>query len=219
MSRKIAKYQDIRDQMKPGDIIAFSGKEGEFFSDVIKWATRAAVSHVGIVLHSKLVIDNKAVGDYYNQIIESTTLNGFSGVTISRLSDRVASYDGEMWWLPLSDAARQKLDLNKFYEFLFRQDRKPYDLSGAIKSGLDKMDKMFGSLTYNIENFSAFFCSELAAAGLEAGEVIKSLNASEVTPIDLCMFKIYQPDYSQLIGGDKDIRGYNTLDPEGWGEG
>lgn len=71
---------------------------------------------------------------------------------------------------------------------------------------------------YNIEDFSTFFCSELVAAGLEAGGAIKSINASEVTPIDLCMFSLYQPDYYQIKGKISEIRGFNSIDPEGWGK-
>ncbi len=46
-----ANYQDIRAQIKPGDIIAFSGKGN--FSEIIKWATKSEVSHVGVVYESK----------------------------------------------------------------------------------------------------------------------------------------------------------------------
>ena len=80
--------------MKPGDVIAFGGK-GQF-SEFIKWATRSAVSHVGVIMQSKMVLDGSAEPGYFNQIIESTSLKGFSGVTISRLSDRVRRYDGEL---------------------------------------------------------------------------------------------------------------------------
>ena len=98
MSWKTALYQDVRPKMKAGDIIAFSGKGN--FSEIIKWATRAAVSHVGVILQSKLQIDGEPQSGIFNQIIESTSLNGFSGVIISRLSDRLDTYDGEIWWLP-----------------------------------------------------------------------------------------------------------------------
>jgi hypothetical protein len=73
-------------------------------------------------------------------------------------------------------------------------------------------------ITRSEEDFSRFFCSELVAAGLEAGGAIQSLNASEVTPVDLCMFSIYEERYYQLKGGRKLIEGFNSLDPEGWGE-
>jgi hypothetical protein len=218
MSRQTISYQDARNLMKPGDVIAFAGKGN--FSEIIKWATRANVSHVGVILQSKLLIEGEPQQGYFNQIIESTSLNGFSGVSISRLSDRIATYGGEMWWLPLSDSVRTKLDFERFFSFLIHQERKPYDLPQALKSALDALDKvpLVGGLTYNIEDFSRFFCSELVAAGLEAGGAIRSLNASEVTPIDLCMFNIYKQEYFQLKGDDKTIRAFNTVSPEGWGE-
>lgn len=218
MPRQRISYVDARNQMKPGDVIAFSGKGN--FSEIIKWATRASVSHVGVILQSKLLIEAQPQQGYFNQIIESTSLNGFSGVSISRLSDRLATYEGEMWWLPLSDGVRSRLDLQKFYNFLIHQEHKEYDTPQAIKSALDALDKapLISGLTYNLEDFSRFYCSELVAAGLEAGGAIGSLNSSEVTPIDLCMFNIYQSAYYQLKGDDKDIRAHNTMSPEGWGE-
>jgi hypothetical protein len=216
-AHQVAKYEAVRDRMQPGDVVAFGGK-GDF-SDIIKWATRASVSHVGVILQSKLTFEGTPQPGYFNQIIESTSLNGFSGVSISRLSDRLFSYEGDLWWLPLATPARGRLDLKTFYDFLLHQEHKPYDTPQAIKSALDDLDKipLLGRMTRNVEDFSRFFCSELVAAGLEAGGVIRKINASEVTPIDLCMFDLYQDEYYQLKGRQKVIRGYNTLDPEGWG--
>ena len=211
-------YKNIRSRMKPGDVIAFSGKKG--FSEVIKWATRSEVSHVGVILQSKLLFNSESQPGFFNQIIESTSLNGLSGVTITRLSDRVNTYDGEMWWLPLSEASRKKLKLKKFFNFLIHQNHKPYDVPQAIKSGLDALDRIpiVGKATYNMEDFNQFFCSELAAAGLEKGKVINKINASEVTPIDLCRFKIYCNKYFQFKGKEeKRINGFNSVDPSGWG--
>ncbi|MCH1922363.1 hypothetical protein L9G15_23440, partial [Shewanella sp. A3A] len=71
--------------------------------------------------------------------------------------------------------------------------------------------------TYNKEDFSKFFCSELVAAGLESGGAIGTVNASEVTPIDLCMWQIYSGTYYQLKGNQtKKIKRYNTASPENW---
>lgn len=224
MAMKVAKYSELRDEMLPGDIIAFSGKG--HFSEIIKWATRAPVSHIGIILQSKLLIGSTPQQGFFNQIIESTSLNGFSGVSVSRLSDRVQTYDGDMWWLPLSETSRKKLKPKKLYDFLFHQKRKPYDIPQAMKSALDALDNipLLGKATHNIEDFSSFFCSELAAAGLEAGKVIKNINSSEVTPIDLCMFSLYRDDYYQIkdeeqkiTGQEQEIGGYNTLSSHGWG--
>lgn len=211
-------YEQARAEMKPGDVIAFGGKG--HFSEIIKLATRADVSHVGVILQTKITDD--PTNRFFNQIIESTSLNGFNGVNISRFSDRLADYDGEIWWLPLSDEVRAKFDQKKFYDFLFNQakERKPYDMPQAIKSALDTLDGLpFGthSPTYNKEDFSKFFCSELVAAGLEIAGAVGKVNASEVTPIDLCRWKIYQNTYYQLKGIlGKGITRFNTASPSDW---
>lgn len=217
MNCREAVYRDIRDAMKPGDVIAFGGKEQ--FSEIIKWATRSTVSHVGVVLQTRAIYEERS-DRYFNQIIESTSLNGFSGVTISRLSDRIFSYPGEIWWLPLSDKVRNRLSLKKFFDFLIQQDRKPYDLPQAIGSALDALDSvpLIGRASVNLEDFSRFFCSELVAASLEAGGAVASLNASEVTPADLCMFKLYKDDYYRLKGEAKVIKGFNSIEPDDWAQ-
>jgi hypothetical protein len=121
--------------------------------------------------------------------------------------------------VPPSDGARSKLKLKKFFDFCLHQEGKPYDTPQAIKSAVDVFDKsaLLGGVTYNIEDFSKFFCSELVAAALEAAGVIKKINASEVTPIDLCMFTLYAKDYYQLKGPRRTIHGINTIDPTGFG--
>ncbi|WP_306548081.1 hypothetical protein [Desulfobulbus sp.] len=212
-------YRDARSMMKPGDVIAFGGK-GEF-SEIIKFATFSEVSHVGVILQTQ-VMKEDPTDRFFNQIIESTSLNGFNGVNISRFSDRLSTYNGELWWLPLSDDSRTKLDAKKFYDFLFNEakEKKAYDMPQAIKSALDALDNLpvFGhGPTYNKEDFSKFFCSELVAAGLEAGGAISTVNASEVTPIDLCRWNIYSETYYQLKGDkNKKITRYNTLSPTDW---
>jgi hypothetical protein len=218
MAWKSILYQEARPKMKAGDVVAFSGK-GDF-SQIIKWATRAPVSHVGVILQSQLVIDSDPQSGIFNQIIESTSLNGFSGVSISRLSDRLDTYAGEIWWLPLGMNVWESMDKRKFYDFLIHQERKEYDMPQAVKSALDAIDKvpMVGKATHNSEDFARFFCSELVAAGLEAAGAISHINASEVTPIDLCSFSLFDADYYQLKGNRKEIRGYNVIDPNGWGE-
>jgi hypothetical protein len=179
------------------------------------------VSHVGVILQTKITDDT--ADRFFNQIIESTSLNGFNGVNISRFSDRFGSYDGELWWLPLSDEIRStQFDQKAFYDFLFNQakERKPYDMPQAIKSSLDALDNLpFGmnGPGYNREDFSKFFCSELVAAGLEIAGAVGSVNASEVTPIDLCRWKIYQGTYYQLKGdATRKISRFNTASPSDW---
>ena len=219
MAMQQLSYQEARPRMKPGDVLAFGGKG--HLSEIIKLATLCTVSHVGVILQTKVVDDD--TDRFFNQIIESTSLHGFSGVSISRFSDRLADYHGDIWWLPI----RQKLwdmqfDQKAFYDFLFNQakEKKAYDMTQAMKSAIDALDDLPFDLHgpgHNKEDFSKFFCSELVAAGLEQAGTVPPLNASEVTPIDLCRWDIYEDDYYLLQGDSKKrISRYNTLDPGLW---
>ncbi|NQU05071.1 MAG: hypothetical protein HQ568_03190 [Calditrichaeota bacterium] len=219
MSVEKISYKKARLKMQPGDVIAFGGKS--HFSEIIKLATISDVSHIGVILQTKVVDDTE--DRFFNQIIESTSLHGFNGVTISRFSDRLDNYDGELWWLPLREKIRKEsFDQKAFYDFLFQQakERKPYDFPQAIKSAIDALDNLpFGlhGPGYNSEDFSKFFCSELVAAGLEQAKAVGSVNASEVTPIDLCRWNIYEEKYYQLNGdASKRISRFNTLSPSDW---
>jgi hypothetical protein len=219
MAMQQLSYKEARPLMKPGDVIAFGGKG--HLSEIIKFATRAEVSHVGVILQTQVVEDN--TDRFFNQIIESTSLHGFNGVTISRLSDRFQIYPGEIWWLPLrQEIWQKKFDRKAFYNFLFNQarERKGYDMPQAIKSALDALEQLpFGiqGPGHNSEDFSRFFCSELVAAGLEIAGAVPAINASEVTPIDLCRWNIFEPDYYLLKGNpSKTISRFNTLNPSDW---
>ena len=212
-------YQEARHLMQPGDVIAFGGKG--HFSEVIKFATFSSVSHVGVILQTKIPEDDS--GRFFNQIIESASINNFNGVSVSRFSDRLNSYEGELWWLPLNKQIREtSFDRAKFFNFLFNQakDRKPYDLPQALTSAVDVLDELpFGmnGPGHNKEDFSKFFCSELVAAGLEVAGAVDSINASEVTPVDLCRWRIYEDNYYQLKGeSSKRIGRYNTANPSDW---
>ncbi|MBU1239296.1 MAG: hypothetical protein KJ630_10410 [Proteobacteria bacterium] len=219
MSVEQITYAEARNQMKPGDVIAFGGKGN--FSQLIKFATCSDVSHVGVILQTKVVEDT--TDRFFNQIIETTTINGFNGVNISRLSARLTDYTGEIWWLPLSSEIREnRFDAVAFYNFLFDQSeaRKEYDTPQGIKSVIDVLDKLpFGlhGPGYNEEDFSKFFCSELVAAGLEKAGSVGTVNASEVTPIDLCRWNIFQGTYYQMSGDtSKKISRFNTANPADW---
>jgi hypothetical protein len=215
-------YHEIRARMLPGDVVAFSGKNN--FSDVIKWATGATVSHVGIVCSVET-----GSGDVAVHIMESTFLHrdhttgkSSGGVLRNRLCHHIESYEGHIWWLPLSADARERLDLERLARFLMAHQGKGYDVAQAVCSALDALDDtpMLGAATRNEEDFARFFCSELAAAALEAGGVIGKINASEVTPIDLCSFSLFAEEYHLLKGGSGsvEIEGFNSRCPERFGE-
>jgi len=198
-------YEEARELMQPGDVIAFGGKGN--FSEIIKMATFSEVSHVGVILQTGVRGENN--GRFFNQIIESTSLGDFNGVQINRFSDRLAHYDGDLWWLPLDKALRiEFFDQEVFYNFLFQQDHKPYDMPQAVGSALDLLDKLGAE---NREDFNKFFCSELVAAALEKIGLVPKINASEVTPIELCRWDIYDSNYYQLKGPPKPISKYSSI--------
>lgn len=187
----------------PGDIIAFAGKQA--ISSLIQRYTRSNVSHVGIMIPA-------------GRIIESTQLQGFQGVVIRSLSSALYHYAGNAWWLPLSSESRDRMGPYGFHmqNWLQDQEGRAYDVKQAMSAGADKLDRLVERLPRWIRNryvfraqedLSKLFCSELAAQALEIGHVIEPVNASEVTPIDLCRFTyrgrwIYGPRYFQIKRGD-----------------
>ena len=203
-------YGNIRQRMQPGDVIAFSGKK--ILSGAIKEITNSNVSHVGVVFQSQIIANGTPQPGILNQVAEATA----SGVQFTRLSGMLRNYEGQIWWLPLSDTARDNLDLETFHNFLLHYEGYPYDVQQAGILGLDKLDPF--EIIRNQEDFERLFCSELVAGALEAGGVIETINASRVAPIDLCRFNIYADNYVQFSGTVKYINWFKSVDPNGWGQ-
>ena len=197
MKPPLFSYALVRDHMLPGDVIAFGGSG--LFSWLIKRVTRSTVSHVGVVMDAYPNGSDRVV-----KVIESTSLDGRKGVIVSRMSERVTSYAGDVWWLPLSPAVRYKLDEPRFFRFLHAQDGKRYDVLQAVLSPL-RLD------FWNAESYGRMFCSELVVGALEAAGAISKVNASRMTPHELIDLPIYAPEYCQLKGSPREI--------PGWGEG
>lgn len=190
----MTQYKNIRDFMLPADLIAFGGRGRS--SRIIKRFTRSDVSHVGLVRHVQIVADNTS--RYFNEIVESTTLlDGVAGVTTSRLSHRVERYDGQIWWLPMSRAARSLFNATSYWNWLYAQDGKEYDMPQALRSGFDFLERI--GVGVNKEDFGKLFCSELGSGALRASGVVKIANCSEETPIQLCQRPIWDAPV-QLIG-------------------
>ena len=206
-------YEKARDMMQVGDVIAFGGDS--HFSGIVKAAIRAEVSHIGILLRTQL--RDEESGETFNSIIDSTARQH---VKIHRLEQRIDEYRGDVWWLRLrQDLREHSFDERAFYDFLTQQEGKKYDQLQAAGSAIDFWDNAklpFGLKApgNNTEDYARFFCSELVSAGLKAaGMLPQSINASEVTPGDICRWKIFEPEYYLLKGEDKKLSGYNSLEP------
>lgn len=204
-------YEKIRPLMKPGDIIAFSGKG--FVSDAIKRVTGYPISHVGMVMQTRLLIGGIPQQGKLNQIVESTTLNettGLKGVSITRLSERLLHYDGEVYWLPLATNRRKAGDWKKAFDFLLKQEHVRYDRKSIIHMWLQKRLPFLAPLVQ--EDPNAFFCSELlVAALLETGILPNNIIPANATPADLCQYAIYQKRIVQIQGAARgELPLYNT---------
>ena len=213
MALQVIDLKDILSVVQPGDIFAFSGK-GNIISDLVRLATDSIVSHVGIVL-------NGQTGTTQPRIIESTSLGGFSGVTVTDLATRCTYYPGLIWYLPLSPENQKKVDSSKLEYWLLQQKGKQYDTWGAVESALLEWEQSnyWRTISSHLPSLfkreqkptSEWFCSELASAALEqVGVIPESLNPDLIRPTDLVGMQIYSGTYYQIRGDKTEIPEYNT---------
>jgi len=166
-------YDKIRDSLKTGDIVLFSGKGA--VSQGIKRFTFSHWSHVGMVIKSK----------EFDSILvwESTTLNDVTkikGVQISPLGQRIASYRGSVSIRKLK-VKRDKALLASLVQLRHKLRGRKYEESEIelIKSAYD------GPFGHNTEDLSSLFCSELVAeAYQQMGLLSEEKPSNEYTPAD-----------------------------------
>ncbi len=230
---KIVQYHDICQHIQSGDVIAFAGDD--LLSGVVRLSTKSSVSHVGIAWVQDQFSENqppkndadqpstpRAIGsiDLINvDIIEAHPLyfdrearTVKTGVQRNSLNKLIDHYRGQIWWLPLSPTKRQDFNFQKFIAFILENEQRAYDFVQAALAGLDLLDHW--GLTQTQEDYSKFFCSELVAAAFKTAGIIEQMNASEITPIDLCRLPIYAEDYYLLCGEAIPIAGYNSRSDE-----
>ena len=144
--------------MQAGDLIFFSGKS--FISRIVEIFTLSKFSHVGIVIDK-------------NNLLEALQ----EGVVITPMSEAVKRKD-KIFYCPLSGSARYFFNQDAFNKFVKGVIGKPYDYYQAGKSALDYIRK-------TKEDDNKYFCSELACDILKHSGVIKGINESTLSPIDL----------------------------------
>lgn len=196
-------YDSIRSQINIGDVIAFGGRG--VVSAAIKLLTRSPVSHVGTVLR---VDPTDRV-----ELIESTTLAERKGVQVSFLSERIATYPGEIWWLSLSPTFRSCIEWPRFTRFLldYEQREVMYDYRQCLHMAFAPLAHIPGlGWLRNHEDLRRVFCSELIAAAFEySGGLPFGCNSSDISPSDLCRLNIYT-QCVQLQGTSRMISGFNS---------
>lgn len=177
----VNKYEEIRDDLKTGDIVLFSGKG--FVSWLIKKVTKNKYSHVGMVLR----ID----GFDFVALWESTTLNDTpdifhkkrKGVQIVQLSQRMKGYNGKIAVRQLHDFEFGPEEEKALAELRQEVNNRPYEknMFSLAKSALDST--FLGK--NKKKDLSSLFCSELVAeAYVRLGLIAKNEISSEYTPAD-----------------------------------
>ncbi len=194
-------YDKARKTLQTGDIVLFSGKG--MVSEGIKRFTFSKWSHVGMVIYSK---------EFETVLLwESTTLSNIKdidsgehrkGVQIVPLSQRIASYNGEI--------AIRKLDVERTDEMKKKLIKLRNDVRGRpyekdeiqlIKSAYD------GPFGRNTEDLSSLFCSELVAEAYQAMGLLEEVTkrngskpSNEYTPAD---FSYKKRESLDLLNGAK----------------
>jgi hypothetical protein len=180
------KYQALRNQLKTGDILLFSGKSG--ISEGIKFFTLSKWSHVGLVYRFQDPLDS------FGSIFcwESTTLSDIAdaetgkltkGVQRVELSERLErcfakKYEVSVRRLnqPLTD--QMIIALN---QFRVEVSGRPYE-QNKIELIKSTYDGIFGQ---NKEDLSSLFCSELVAEAYQKmGLLTNDIPSNEYTPKD-----------------------------------
>jgi hypothetical protein len=172
-------YNDIRDDLKTGDVVLFDGRG--WISRLIKLGTFSRWSHVG------LVYVPRQGGTVF--LYESTTLSNVKGakgapvkgVQTVDLWNRVRNYKGSI--------AIRRVNRDKFnYQEIiaFEKMRSKYRHKVYERSVAELIKSAFGRFGWNQkEDDSSLFCSELVAASLKALGVLSSAKSSNsYTPAD-----------------------------------
>ncbi|WP_257283201.1 hypothetical protein [Endozoicomonas sp. SESOKO1] len=173
-------YGSIRNSLKTGDLVLFSGKGA--FSDIIKYGTLSKWSHCGMVLR---------IPEYdFLTIWESTTLSNIhdletqmprKGVQLVALSDRVQKYNGDISVRRLQGAKLPEDSLRRLMELRQELRGKEYERS-KLELFKAAYDGPFGK---NHEDLSTIFCSELVAEAYQRLGLLDEIKPSnEYTPAD-----------------------------------
>jgi hypothetical protein len=146
MESKILRYEEVRDQIRNGDVFMYKGKA--IFSSIIRWVTRSPYSHAGMAV-------------WWNERLMVMEAKG-NGVVASPFSRSIGHYRGEVEWF---SCVKEISDEDRLKMVIFAQEElgKSYGRWKAILLGirtlfewdLDKRDRM------RLEN--KLFCSEYVA--------------------------------------------------------
>ena len=151
------------------------------FKTFLEWPPWAPnPSHVGVVLDTW----EDAGHRWRVNVVESTSLDGFTGVAVNRLSERLRAYEGTVAVARVRHGRRYERE--RAYHEALRHIGKQYDFENAIKAGM--------WLATAADDAERIFCSELSTRMHQAaGWLPNSLNPDEVIPKEMVRFSHLAP--------------------------
>lgn len=174
-------YEQHRADMRTGDLILFSGNG--FISRGIQAITGSPWSHVAVVLHVPLYdflcsFESTTLSD----IPDLTTGKPIKGVHLVPLSQRIATYDGDLIAWRRVDGPRTASAIHAALNVRSEFAGRPYETNQLelLRSALDTF-----TLQQNQPDASSVFCSELAAILWQRmGWLGENIPPNEYTPAD-----------------------------------
>ena len=201
--RKIRDAASVIAQCQPGEALAFSGTS--LVSRAIQIGTFSPYSHVAIVVR----VRRKLLQELYDShdlprlsaarlhrwgladrlvLFEATTLcdsdcllmgRPVRGVQCHEIADRVATYEGRCWRVPLNDDYRLTSEMqDQLARFMLRKVGDEYDDRGAIKAGW----RAVVGLSLHNQETRKWFCDKLAAEGMKSIGRFPMVNTDTFTP-------------------------------------
>lgn len=146
MENKILKYNEVRLQIKNGDVIMYTGKK--IFARLISWLTRSPYSHAGIAV-------------WWNErlmVMEAV----MRGVTIAPLSRNIRQHHGNLEWFTCK---REISDEDRLRMVIFAQEElgKDYARWKAVLFGLKILLNRNLSRKDRLRMENKLFCSQYVA--------------------------------------------------------
>jgi hypothetical protein len=146
MENKISKYEEVRLQIKNGDVIMYTGKK--IFARLISWLTRSPYSHAGIAV-------------WWNErlmVMEAV----MRGVTIAPLSHNICQHHGNVEWFTCKKEISEE---DRLRMVIFAQEElgKSYARWKAVLFGLRVLFKRDLSKKDELRMENKLFCSQYVA--------------------------------------------------------
>jgi hypothetical protein len=143
---RILRYEEIRDQIKNGDVLMYKGRG--LISSIIQWATRSPYSHAGIAAR-------------WNERLMVLEAKG-RGVVASPFSRNVKEYRGDVEWF---SCIREISEEGRLNMVIFAQEElgKHYGRLKTIWLGLRTLFERDMEKRDRLKKESKLFCSEYVA--------------------------------------------------------